>query len=223
MKRRRIWTVTTLEGRELLSLTPMLGLLAPKVAFGSGGGGAASSVPVTSFDGGSGITTDQSPPRPGEAARRAFRGTFSGRVVEVAPRLYDQQRQFAVLAVGNTNQFLHGTLQLRLYTPSAIANPFVNTGTFSIADRNTGSGGVILADLTGDPNQVDARGRPTQLNFVVNGGGGSGGIYASSVGNGTITIRYQRNVAKVLVVGSIFTQGIGDQLRVLSSNTHPVR
>lgn len=219
MARRRIWTVTTLEGRELPSLTPVLGLL--RAQAGAGAIGAVTNpIPVTSFEGGSGITLDESPPRPNEVARRAFRGTFAGRVVEAAPRLYSQARQFYILAPGNTNQFLHGTLQMRLYTPTATADPFANTGTFSISDRNTGSGGVILANITGDPTQVDARGRPTRLDFVVNGGGGSGGIYASSVGNGTITIRYQKNVAKVLIVGSIFTQGIGDELTVFQSNRH---
>lgn len=231
MRRSRKFTLDALEGRDLLSLTPILGLIAPPVVAAASAGAASGQVSSSDSSqesagasltnpGGSGITTDLAPPRPNEVRNRAFRGTFAGRVVEQAPRLQDQDRQFFFNLPGNTNQFLHGTLQMRLYTPNATAvSPFDQvTGTFSIADRSTQSGGLILADLTGDPAKVDAKGRPTEVNFFVNGGGGSNGIYASSVGYGKINITYRGNLAKVQVRGSIFIQGIGDPLATFQTN-----
>ena len=85
---------------------------------------------------------------------------------------------------------------------------------------STQSGGIILANLLGSTADVDKQGRPTHLNFVVDGGGGSGGIYASSAGSGTVDIRYTGGSARVLVQGSIFTQGIGGALAVFQSNSH---
>ena len=217
MGRRNQRTFDALEGRDLMSITPMLGLLSPQIVRASALANVAVP-PVTSFDGGSGITKYMAAPRPNEVARRTFKGAFAGRVVELPPRLVDQARQFSIVAGGNTNQFLHGTLQLRYYTPQPGSGATMTTGTFGILDRSTASNGVILADLTGDPVQVDGRGRPTQFNFVVNGGGGSGGIYASSVGNGVLKIRYVGNKAKVSVVGSIFTLGVGQNLNVFQYN-----
>ncbi len=253
MARRRVLTVDTLEGRELLSITPILGLLGqPHVSLldsttsggstGSGntggtttagtagpGGGGGNSMPefnattgitYDANNGGNGVTTDLSAPRPNEVARRQFRATFSGRVLELPPRLVDQARQFYILAPGNTNQFLHGTLQMRYYTPELSSGAKIVTGSLSMADRSTQSGGVILADLSGDPTQVDSKGRPTQMVLTLNGGGGSGGMYASSTGSGTVNITYQGNKAIVKVVASIFTLGIGQPLDTFQSNTH---
>ena len=217
MGRRKQRTFEALEGRDLMSITPMLGLLSPPFVRSA----ALASVavpPVTSFDGGSGITSDMAAPRPSEVARRTFKAAFAGRVVESPPRLVDQARQFSIVAGGNTNQFLHGTLQLRYYTPQPGSGAITTTGSFAILDRSTASNGVLLANLTGDPTQVDARGRPTQFDFIVNGGGGSGGIYASSVGNGVLKIKYVGNRAKVSVVGSVFTLGVGQNLNVFQHN-----
>jgi len=251
MGRRKILTVDPLEGRELLSLTPLLGLLgSPHVSTlastggttgsgsntGSGGtitggpGTNGGSIPITVNpvtgipenlnNGGNGVTLDASLPRPNEVARRAFRASFSGRVIELPPRLVDQSRQFFILAPGYTNQFIHGTLELRYYTPAPGSGVRVVTGSLSIADRSTQSGGVILADLSGDPTQVDARGRPTLLNLTLNGGGGSGGIYASSSGGGTVNITYHGNRATIKVAASIFILGIGSPLSIFQTNTH---
>ena len=217
MGRRKQRTFEALEGRDLMSITPMLGLLSPHLVRSA----ALTNVvapPVTSFDGGNGVTTDTAAPRPNEVARRTFKGAFAGRVAELPPRLVDQARQFLIVAGGNTNQFLHGTLQLRYYTPLPGSGATMTTGSMAIIDRSTASNGVILADLKGDPAQVDGRGRPTRFDFVVNGGGGSGGIYSSSVGNGVLHIRYVGNKAKVSVVGSIFTLGVGQNLNVFQYN-----
>ena len=217
MGRRQPRSFDPLEGRELCSITPMVAQLYPRTVTTA----AVRDLippPVTSFDGGSGITLDMAAPRPNEVARRAFRGSFAGRVTELPPRLVNQDRQFAILAGGGTNQFLHGTLQMRYYTPAIGSGATATTGTFAILDRSTASNGVLLADMTGDPAQVDGRGRPTRFDFTVNGGGGSGGIYASSVGNGSVRIKYVGNKAKVTVVGSIFVLGVGQNLDVLQYN-----
>ena len=86
----------------------------------------------------------------------------------------------------------------------------MTTGTISMSDRSTQSGVVILANLTGSPTAVDKLGRPTHFDLTLNGGGGSGGIYASSVGSGTLDIAYHGNKATITVHASIFISGIGN-------------
>ena len=269
MGRRRIWVVESLESRECFSITPILGLITnPPVAAlspgtGAGGSGSASGSTSSSgatgggsgfmFDpatgqvqnqgiGGSGITTDLAPALPNEVHRRSFVAKFSGTVVQQPPRLLDQTRQYYILAPGNTNQFLHGTLQMRYYTPNSSPIPiidpatglpaldtkgiplveqaFATTGTLSMADRSTQSGGVILANLIGSTVAEDKLGRPTNFSLNLNGGGGSGGIYASATGAGTVNIAYHGNRATVTVHASIFFNGVGEPLDIFQSNTH---
>ena len=270
MDRRRILSVDRLEGREMMSITPILGLIenSPIRALLSGGGSSSGSSTSSgstgggsgfAYDpltgqvqntgiGGSGITTDVAPPLASETRRRLFTAKFSGRVLEQPPRLLDQSRQFFILAPGNTNQFLHGTLQMRYYTPNPspipiidpttglvavagsnsslpagtplVSTQFATTGTFSISDRSTQSGGVILANLVGSVTNEDKLGRPTSFMLSLNGGGGSGGIYASAVGNGTVNIAYHGNRAVVTVNASIFQNGVGNPLNIFQTNTH---
>jgi len=264
MSRRRILTVDLLEGRQLMSVTPILGLLGPHIvstaaAGTSGGTGSSTSSGATgggsgfAYDpatgqiqnqgiGGSGITTDLAPPTASELRRRAFTAKFSGRVLEQPPRLQDQTRQFFIIAPGNTNQFLHGTLQMRYYTPNStpipiidpitggvavdpqgvplVSTQFATTGTLSMSDRSTQSGGVILANLVGRVGNEDRFGRPTLFTLNLNGGGGSGGIYASAVGTGTVSIVYHGNRAVVTVQASIFQNGVGNPLDIFQTNTH---
>ncbi len=258
MDRRQRLAIETLEGRDLLSLTPFIGspVWVHSAAAGTGGGGSGGAGqggqggngsgtatsqltvdPITGVImntnlGGSGLTSDVAPPRQNEARRRLFTAKFTGLVQEKPPRLLDQARHFFILAPGNTNQFLHGTLQMRYYTPNSVpitvpdpANPgtpitstvTATTGTLSMSDRSTQSGGVILGNLTGDPANVDRRGRPTHFDMTLNGGGGSGGIYASATGSGTVDIVYQGNRATVTVHASIFTQGVGQPLRIFQT------
>ena len=125
--------------------------------------------------GGSGITSEVAPARPNEVARRNFTATFTGRVIEEAPRLVTQTHQFYILAPGTSTAFLHGTAQLRYYTPNmkminfvdpttgetVMDNPTATTGTISMADRSTQSGTVILANLTGSRRtRTRSAGRP---------------------------------------------------------------
>jgi hypothetical protein len=205
MDRRKRWTLDALESRDLPSASPTLALLHAKVKTMA----VAVAAPA---EGGSGVTADPSPPRPREVARRAFVGKFAGKVVELPPRLADEARQFYFQAPGTTNQFLHGTLQMRLFTPKAPATQ--TSGVAAISDRNNADGAVLLLDMTGNPADVDAKGRPTHFDFTVNGGGGSGGIYASSVGSGTLDLAYRGNKATVAIRGSVYTSGIGNPLVV---------
>jgi hypothetical protein len=255
MRRRRRLAIDSLEGRDLLSITPLINspgwtqVAASTATTGSSTGGQGSSGsggqltlnPITgTYEngnlGGSGITTDVTPPRPNEVVRRNFTARFSGKVQELPPRLLDQTHQFYILAPGTSSAFLHGTAQVRYYTPNTnpIAFPdptnpggpplveraTATTGTISMADRSTQSGVVILANLTGSPTDEDRLGRPTHFNLMLNGGGGSGGIYASSTGTGTLDIAYRGNRATITVHASIFISGVGNAYDILQSNTH---
>jgi len=257
MGRRRILTIDSLETRNLMSITPMInspGWLHVAAAGTGGGatggqGGNGASAPSTglTFDpatgiytnqnlGGSGITTDVAPPTPSEAARRVFSATFTGKVVQEPPRLLDQLHQYYFLGQGTSTAFLHGTAQIRYYTPNPKPVTFpdptdptgkttlteqalVTTGTISMSDRSTQSGTVILANLQGSPNDVDKFGRPTFFTFTLNGGGGSGGAYASATGSGTIGIAYHGNKATVTVHGSIFQSGVGNPYDIFQGIT----
>jgi hypothetical protein len=243
MGRRRTMTLDLLEGRDLLSITPLVnspGWVQTTTSSTGANNVHASQTGNVTFDptlgvwvnnniGGSGVTTDVTPPRSNEVARRNFTAKFSGRVLEEPPRLLDQARQFYILAPGTSSAFLHGTAQLRYYTPNPNPVTFPNpddpstlitsqalttTGTISMSDRSTQSGVVILANLTGSPTDVDKLGRPTHFNLTLNGGGGSGGIYSSSVGSGTLDIAYKGNRATITVHASIFISGIGNPLDI---------
>ena len=245
MGRQRRFGIDWLERRDLLSITPLINspgwvqTTASGTSGGStggqGGNGSGSSSQVT-YDpttgtyvntnlGGSGITTQLAPPRPNEVTRQAFRAKFSGKVIELPPRLVDQGHQFYILAPGTSTAFLHGTAQMRYYTPvrhpvsfpdptnpGTILTelPTATTGSLSMSDRSTQSGTVILANLTGSPDREDSHGRPTHFDLTINGGGGSGGIYASSTGSGTLDIAYRGNRATITVHASIFVNGVGN-------------
>jgi hypothetical protein len=248
MGRRRTLTIDSLERRDLLSITPLINSpgWVQATASGTGGGNAATPPPTNlTFDpatglytndnlGGSGITTDIAPPTASEAVRRTFTAKFTGKVQQEPPRLVNQLHQYYFLGQGTSSAFLHGTAQIRYYTPNPNpvtfpdpTNPgtnlteqvLVTTGTISMSDRSTQSGTVILANLQGSPTDVDALGRPTFFNFTLNGGGGSGGIYASSTGSGTVSIAYHGNKATVTVHGSIFISGIGNPYDIFQGVT----
>ena len=179
------------------------------VGQGQGGGGAG----LTGT-----ITDDTSPPSRRELARRFFTGLYSGTYTIGPPRLADQSRSFRIKGPGYNNQFHHATLDLIAFTP---ADPALQiTGAASLIDRNTNSGGVILFNIIANSDQVDGRGRPIHFAFNINGGGGSGAIYASSVGTGTVDIRYHNGRADVKFLGSIFTSGVGNPLLDFTTNKH---
>ena len=241
MGRRRVMTIDSLETRNLLSITPLINSpgWVQTTAAGTATGTNGATPPPTglTFDpatglftndnlGGSGITTDIAPPTASEAVRRNFTAKFTGKVEQQPPRLINQLHQYYFLGQGTSSAFLHGTAQIRYYTPNPNPVTFPNptdptgpelteqaiatTGTISMSDRSTQSGTVILANLTGSPTDEDKLGRPTHFNLTLNGGGGSGGIYASSVGTGTLDIAYHGNKATITIHASIFVSGIGN-------------
>jgi hypothetical protein len=251
MSRRRNLMMDSLESRDLLSITPLINSPAwvQTTAAGTTSTQASSGTPTSASqlvldpttglyynpnNGGNGITTDVAPPRANELKRQVFNASFTGKVIEEPPRLIDQSHQYYFLGQGTATSFLHGTAQVRYYTPvnhsvsfadptdpssTITETPTATTGTISMSDRSTQSGSVLLANLTGSPANEDSKGRPTFFNFTLNGGGGSGGIYASAVGSGTVSIAYHGNKATVTVHGAIFTNGIGDPYDIFQGIT----
>ncbi len=190
----------------------------PGIAFGGGSSvaAAASGTPV-------GIDIGLGAPTPREVRRQAFRGGFTTRYFVAPPPFTSEARQFGFIGVGGTNQFLHGNLQMAIFPP--IDPNGTVTGSAALLDRNNNSSGDLLVALTGSPQATDSAGRPTVLTFTVNGGGGSGGTYSSSVGEGTVTIRYfpgkrtpgrpyhgEAGLATVRFQGAIYTQGTNNPL-----------
>ena len=66
---------------------------------------------------------------------------------------------------------------------------------------------------------MDKLGRPTHFTLTLNGGGGSGGIYASSTGSGTVDIAYKGNRATITVHASIFQSGVGNPYDIFQGVT----
>ncbi len=254
MSRRRNLLMDSLESRDLLSITPLINspgwVQTTATGTGTPSGSTVSTSGLSSTSqlvldpatglyynpslGGSGVTSDVAPPRANELKRQVFNATFTGKVIVEPPRLVDQSRQYYFLGQGTSTAFLHGTAQLRYYTPNqktisfpdptdpsttVTETPNTTTGTISMSDRSTQSGSVILADLAGSPTNEDSQGRPTHFNLTLNGGGGSGGIYSSAVGSGTVSITYHGNKATVKVHASIFVSGIGNPLDIFQGVT----
>jgi len=187
---------------------------------GSGGAGGGRGGSVGGALGGANASppVEMGTPTPRELRRELFKGGFVARFFHETPRFTDESKAFSFVGIGGTNQFLHGNLQMKLFTPTDPAGTVV--GTAGIFDRNNNSGGSLLLFLSGNPTDVDRAGRPTLLHFNVNGGGGSGGTYSSSVGEGTVKIQYfpgrhapgrpyhgEAGTANVRVQGLIFTTG----------------
>ena len=221
MKRRQ--NRPMLEGLESRCLLSMI-LLAPRsrqvqvgVATGGGSGLAEGGGPTGT------ITDNPNPPATRrEAAKQQFRAVFAGNVYSLPPRFADEARQFRITGPGSSSYFLHGTLNLELLTPKD-PNAEQVVGVASLQDKNSNDSGVILLNITGDNQAFDPHGRPTHLNFSVNGGGGSGGAFASSVGSGTVDIHYQGLRAVVAFKGKINVTGVGNPLSVLPLNRLPKR
>jgi hypothetical protein len=118
-----------------------------------------------------------------------------------------------------SNQFLHGTLDMRIDTPDLTVNPTGQVvGFASLRDRNVAATGTVLQlDVFADASTLDQFGRPTQLNWSVDDNG-SGGTYAGAAGSGTATIVYTRaghakggaGVANISFNGLVLANGTAD-------------
>lgn len=117
------------------------------------------------------------------------------------------------------NQFLHGTLDMRVDTPNLSVNPTGQVvGIASLRNRNVAATGTVLQlDLEADPSTLDQYGRPTQMKWVVDDNG-SGGTYAGAAGQGTVTIAYAKaghakggaGVANMTFSGLVLANGTSD-------------
>ena len=117
------------------------------------------------------------------------------------------------------NQFLHGTLDMRIDTPNLSTDPTgLVTGIASLRDRNVAATGTVLQlDLSADPSTLDQFGRPTKLNWAIDDNG-SGGTYAGAAGSGTVTIAYTKaghtkggaGVANITFNGLVLANGTAD-------------
>ena len=227
MKRRHErLAVENLESRSLMSLVlplPPSRQVHVSAAGGSSGGGSGGSG-LAQRGGSTGTITDNPnpPANAREAAKQRFHAVFETNVYTLPPRFADEAKQYRLNGPGTTSYFLHGTLNLELLTPKDLAAESI-VGAASLQDKSTGTSGVILVNITGENQTLDSHGRPTHLNFNVNGGGGSGGIFASSAGSGTVDIHYQGLRAFVVFNGRIITTGVGNPLSVLTLSRLPKR
>ena len=227
MKRRhKQLAVENLESRSLMSLVLPLPATRPVHVASSGGssGGGSGGSGLAQGGGSTGTITDNTnpPANAREAARQRFHAVFATNVYTLPPRFADQAKQYRLNGPGTTSAFLHGTLSLQILTPKDPAAETV-VGIASLQDKSTGTAAVVLVNITGENQTFDSHGRPTHLNFNVNGGGGSGGIFASSVGSGTVDIHYQGLRASVVFNGKIITTGVGNPLSVLTLDRLPKR
>jgi hypothetical protein len=118
-----------------------------------------------------------------------------------------------------SNQFLHGTLDMRINTPNLSTDPTgMIVGIASLRDRNVAAtGNVLQLDLSANSSTLDQFGRPTVLNWAVDDNG-SGGTYGGASGSGTLTITYTRaghaqngaGVANVTFNGLVLANGTAD-------------
>jgi hypothetical protein len=160
-------------------------------------------------------------PTPHELRREQFRARFSGKFVSGAGRFTNQALQTYIQASGTSTSFLHGDLQMAVYTPT---DPNAQTsGLAALIVKNvTNSGNLLVLDLVGDTSSLDRAGRPTRFTWTVDGA--SGGAFANATGSGTVEIRYfpggklpQRATSAgsvgVIFKGLIQTTGVTNLLR----------
>jgi hypothetical protein len=154
-------------------------------------------------------------PTPHELARQKFAAKFSGSFITGRGRFSDQASQTFIKGGGTSNDFLHGDLQMAVYTPIDPAGE--TTGIAALIVKNvSNSGNLLILDLRGDTASLDHTGRPTRFTWTVNGS--SGGTFSGAAGEGTVEIRYRPGGklaarAGVIFRGRIETNGVTNVLR----------
>ena len=156
---------------------------------------------------------------PAGLRRATFRASADGPLA-VSPSSFASQLR-TVYYVGRivSNQFLHGTLDMRVNTPNLSVNPTGQiVGIASLRDRNVAATGTVLQlDLLANSSTLDQFGRPTTMNWAVDDNG-SGGTYAGAAGSGTVTITYTKaghakngaGVANLFFSGLVLANGTAD-------------
>jgi hypothetical protein len=160
-------------------------------------------------------------PTPHELARQKFVAKFSGSFITGPPRFTDQASQTFIKGGGTSNDFLHGDVQMAVYTP--VDPNGETTGIAALIVKNvTNSGNLLVLDLQGDTTSLDRAGRPTRFTWTVDGS--SGGTFSDSTGEGTVEIHYWPGAklpararsaggAGVIFRGQIETNGVTNLLR----------
>ncbi len=188
------------------------------------------STSITPFNGNTGNFQDGGNPNPTpidpnllspSGVRRAtFLANVGKSPYAVSPSSFASQSR-AVFFAGqiHSNQFLHGTLVMRIDTPDLSIDPTGKVvGIASLRDRSVAATGTVLQlDLFADPSTLDQFGRPTTLNWSVDDNG-SGGTYGGAAGSGTATISYTKaghakgaaGVANINFAGLVLANGTAD-------------
>jgi hypothetical protein len=160
-------------------------------------------------------------PTPHELAREQFVAKFSGSFVTGPGRFTDQASQTFIKGGGTSSAFLHGDIQMAVYSP--VDPNGQTTGTAALIVKNvSNSGNLLVLDLQGDTTSLDRAGRPTRFTWTVDGS--SGGTFSGATGQGTVEIRYwsggklpararMAGSAGVIFRGRIDTNGITNVLR----------
>ena len=135
------------------------------------------------------------------------------------PSFVNSSRTVYFVGQLHSNQFLHGTLDMRVSTPDLSTSPTGQVvGIASLRDRSVAATGTVLQlDLFADPSTLDQFGRPTTMNWSVDDNG-SGGTYGGAAGSGTVTITYTRSghakggagVANITFNGLVLANGTAD-------------
>ena len=166
-------------------------------------------------------TTIPHVPTPHELARQKFVAKFSGPFVTGPGRFLDQASQTFITGGGISSAFLHGNLQMAVYTP--VDPKGQTTGIAALIVKNvSNTGNLLVLDLQGDTQSLDRGGRPTRFTWTVDGS--SGGTFSGATGQGTVEIRYQpggklpdraqsAGTAGVIFRGLLDTNGVTNILR----------
>lgn len=201
--RRATVSFENLEGRGLLTLSPVLLAVSPIFQR-----------PAQAVNG---LT-------PHEVVRERFTGIFSGQFIQGPGRTTSDAAQFYISGGGTANAFRHGDLQMALFVPK---DPSAGvTGSAALIVKNVSNSGNLLGvDIQATTQQFDQKGRPTLLAWTVNGN--SAGTFTSATGSGTVQIRYRSTHsghkgfgtggADVVFRGQIYTTGVGNVLRPIAS------
>jgi hypothetical protein len=156
---------------------------------------------------------------PAGIRRASFRASTNGPFAVSASSFAAESRTIYYVGRITSNQFLHGTLDMRVSTPNLSLNPTgLVVGVASLRNRNVAAtGNVVQFDLSADPSTLDQFGRPTTFNWSVDDNG-SGGTYGGAAGSGTLTITYTKSghakdgagVASLFFSGLVLANGTGD-------------
>lgn len=237
---RRSWKpeVARLESRDVPTVVSPLAfggaglrsILAQRAAQRSLMTGAASATPADStiqgFNGNSGnfqiggnpnpTPIDPTLLSPAGLRRANFRAATSGSYAVSPPSFVGELRTVYYTGRITANQFLHGTLDMRVDTPDLSTNPTGQVvGIASLRNRNVAAtGNVLQLDVSADPSTLDQFGRPTTMNWVVDDNG-SGGTYAGAAGSGTLVIAYTKaghakggaGIASITFTGLVLANG----------------